>query len=249
MKGDDIMRIAIHQPHYFPWIGYLDKMSKVDKFILLDNVQLTDKSNMFRNKFMSKTGNEKYLTVCFAKSGYMHKAFRDVELNDTVNWQKDHINFLKDNYKKAEYYDEIWQFIYPLLEKKYQYICDVAIESLIIIKNIFEIPTEIVLQSEINYDSKAKNNDLVLDICKEMKANQYLSGNGARKYMDLDSFINENIQVEYQQFNHPVYTQCNSPNFLTNLSALDLLFNCGIKNSREIFWKNVKSTNEFKNIS
>ena len=240
------MKIAIHQPHYFPWLGYFDKMAKVDKFVLLDEVQLTDKSNMFRNKFMSKSGKEKYLTVCFIKKGYMQKSFREVELNDEINWQKDHINFIKDNYRKSEFYDEIWPYVLPILEKKYRYLSDVSIDSLMVLKNLLNINTEIILQSEISYDINAKNNDLVLNICKETRANQYLSGNGARKYMNLDLFIQEDIQVEYQQFNHPIYNQINSLNFTPNLSGLDMLFNCGIEKSREIFWRNVKSVNEFE---
>jgi hypothetical protein len=240
------MRIAIHQPHYFPWLGYLDKMTKVDKFVLLDDVQLTDKSNMFRNKLLSKSGEDKYMTICFTKKGYMDKPYREVELNSSINWQKDQINFIVDNYKKSYYFNEIWEYVYPLFEKKYLHLCDVAIDSLVLLKDIFEIPTEIVLQSKLNYDIQSKKNDLVLNICQTMNSNQYLSGNGARKYMDLDSFTQENIQVAYQEFKHPIYTQCSSPNFITNLSALDLLFNCGIEKSREIFWCNVKSTNEFK---
>ena len=42
------MMIAIHQPHYFPWIGYLDKMAKADKFVLMDTVQLEKRSYMLR---------------------------------------------------------------------------------------------------------------------------------------------------------------------------------------------------------
>jgi hypothetical protein len=240
------MRISIHQPHYFPWLGYFDKMAKVDKFVLLDEVQLTDKSNMFRNKFMSKSGKEKYLTVCFIKKGYMQKSFKAVELNNEINWQRDHVNFIKDNYRKSEFYDEIWPYVLPILEKKYRYLSDVSIDSLMVLKNLLNINTEIILQSEISYDINAKNNDLVLNICKETKANQYLSGNGARKYMNLDLFIQEDIQVEYQQFNHPIYNQINSLNFTPNLSGLDMLFNCGIEKSREIFWRNVKSVNEFE---
>lgn len=240
------MRIAIHQPHYFPWLGYLDKMAKVDKFVLLDDVQLTDKSNMFRNKFLSKSGKDKYLTVCFTKKGYMEKPYREVELNKSINWQKDHINFILDNYKKSNYFEEIWERISPLFNKEYRYLCDVSIDSLLLLKEIFGISTEIIFQSNLSYDIQSKKNDLVIDICKVMNANQYLSGNGARKYMKLDLFEENNINVAYQQFEHPIYSQCNSVNFMPNLSALDILFNCGIEKSREIFWNNVKCTCEFR---
>ena len=36
--------VAMHQPHYFPWLGYLDKMVKTDEFVVLDEVQFTDGS-------------------------------------------------------------------------------------------------------------------------------------------------------------------------------------------------------------
>ncbi|MFL6564043.1 MAG: WbqC family protein, partial [Burkholderiales bacterium] len=33
------MIIAIHQPHFLPWLGYLHRMAQVDAFVLLDHVQ------------------------------------------------------------------------------------------------------------------------------------------------------------------------------------------------------------------
>ena len=33
------MLVAIHQPLYFPWLGYLDRMARSDLFVVLDHVQ------------------------------------------------------------------------------------------------------------------------------------------------------------------------------------------------------------------
>ena len=33
------MIVAAHQPHYLPWLGYLDKMAKADLFVVMDDLQ------------------------------------------------------------------------------------------------------------------------------------------------------------------------------------------------------------------
>ena len=33
------MLVAVHQPHYVPWLGYLDPMFRARVFLWLDHVQ------------------------------------------------------------------------------------------------------------------------------------------------------------------------------------------------------------------
>lgn len=58
--------------------------------------------------------------------------------------------------------------------------------------------------------------------------------------MDEAPFSEHGIQVVYQEFQHPVYTQYRQCEFVSNLSSLDMLFQCGVREAREIFWENVK---------
>jgi len=32
--------VAIHQPNFFPWLGYFDKMARSQCFVFLDDVQI-----------------------------------------------------------------------------------------------------------------------------------------------------------------------------------------------------------------
>lgn len=237
-------KVAIHQPHYFPWLGYLDKMANVDEFILLDAVQLTDKSNMFRNIFVTKYAQEKYLTVSFEKHGYMGKPFNQVRLNKKVNWQVNHFNFLNDNYGKAPYFREIMDEISFIFKIEYENLYEPIITSLITLKNLFGIETEIIFQNNLEYNKQAHKSELVLNLCLLRNATLYLSGIGAKKYMDVSLFEENDIRVLYQKFKHPIYPQFNTHEFVPNLSALDMLFNCGVEQSRKIFWDNVAMNRE-----
>ena len=239
------MKVAIHQPHYCPWLGYMDKMAKVDKFVILDEAQLTERSNMFRNKFLTSGGEEKYLTISYRKEGHLELPFDKVQINADIDWQKKHKDFICTNYKKAKYFDEIWEQISYIFEKEYSYLYDVDMDTIHIIRGLLNITTPIVYQSELEFDRTKKKNDMVLEICKALNSQYYLSGNGARKYMEIESFEAMGIQVRYQEFVHPVYSQIGKFEFQPCMSSLDLLFNHGIEGAREIFWENVKNGKEF----
>lgn len=239
------MKIAIHQPHYFPWLGYMDKMAKTDKFVILDEAQLTERSNMFRNKFLSNTGAEKYLTLSYKKENHLELPFKNIELNRNVEWQKKHKNFILTNYRKAKYFDEVWDAVCLIFEKKYTKIYDVDIDTILLLRILLDVNTPLVYQSNLDYDRTKKKNDMVLEICKCLDAGYYLSGNGARKYMQINTFEKIGIKVKYQNFTHPQYRQVGAGEFKPYMSALDLLFNNGIEESRLIFWENVKRGKEF----
>nr|MBI3612487.1 WbqC family protein [Nitrospirota bacterium] len=47
------MLVAIHQPQYLPWLGYLDKIDRADVFVILDTVQF--KKNEWQNRNRIRT--------------------------------------------------------------------------------------------------------------------------------------------------------------------------------------------------
>ena len=60
--GGPPVKVAIHQPQYLPWLGYLDKLDSADVFIILDTVQFKKHEWQNRNRIRTKEGWQ-WLTV------------------------------------------------------------------------------------------------------------------------------------------------------------------------------------------
>jgi glutaredoxin-related protein len=78
--------------------------------------------------------------------------------------------------------------------------------------------------SELNI--VGKKSDLVLDMCKKLKAKKYIFGEQGINYANLKSFKDNKIDIVFQKYNHPTYPQTQGK-FISHLSIIDLLFNCG----------------------
>ena len=232
--------VAIHQPHYFPWLGYLDKMAKADEFVVLDEVQLTDGSPMVRNRFLQIDGESKLLSVSVEKKGYLEKRTRDIGLSNWQKTRKKHRSFLECNYRKAPFYGEVMPMLNDVFDKDFEKILDLDMTSIDVMRRAYDISTPIVMQSSLAYDRDAAGKNLVLSLCLASRADAYLSGQGARKYMEDELFESNGIDVLYQNFSYPTYCQYRQDFFTPNLSAVDLLFQCGINGAREIFYSNMQ---------
>ena len=233
------MIVAIHQPSYFSWLGLINKIAKADIFILLDEVQLADRAFQHRNIFLDASGNQKYLTIPIIKKNLRQKVIREIEINNTVNWKRKHLNFLFFNYKKHPYFSEIFPVVEDYFKKDYKTLLQAVWESMKLILNFFDIKTKVIFQSQISYDRTKRKGELMLSLVKAVGGKVYLSGVGAKGYLEpiLDKFEVEGIKVIWNNFKHFKYPQRNSKGvFIEGLSSLDLLFNVGIKKAKDMFW-------------
>ena len=90
--------------------------------------------------------------------------------------------------------------------------------------------------SQLNVETK--RTQMLLDICKILKADRYVSSVGAEGYMMEDVagklFRNEGIAAELLEYKHSIYPQMFGE-FIPNLSLLDCLFNCGPDSPKIVF--------------
>ena len=220
------MILAGHQPEYLPYLGFIYKIAKADKFILVDHVQYLEKSFQNSNRIMTAPGLEGFtwLTVPVISSGRRFQKICEVEIDNSVAWRKKHWKTIYLNYKNTEYFAEHQEFFEKIYAKKWEKLAELTETIIYYLAEQLGIKTPIIKSSD--YDFKEKKNDLLIEMCKILKADAYLSGPGAKSYVDEEKFRTNGLKHIFSDFQHPVYPQKFKP-FIPNLSAIDLLFNCG----------------------
>jgi hypothetical protein len=215
------MKIAIHQPQYLPWSGYFNKILQSDIFVFLDDVQYKKNEWQNRNRIKSPNG-EVWLTVPVHYN--FGQKINEIEIDNKFLWRKDHLKTMRFNYQKAKNFSDFYPYIENLLNKEYKMLVDVNIDSIKMILSYLNIDKKIVKSSELKVEGE-KTQRLV-NICKVLNADIYISGSGAKDYLIVEEFEKNNIQVIFQEYHTPEYPQLFG-NFIPNLSIIDMIFNVG----------------------
>jgi len=223
--------VVIHQPDFLSYLGFFHRLLDADLYVVLDDVQFVSSSRAWTNRDKIKTQNgEKWLTVGVKKAP-RNTDINQIMLSETIDWEKKNLNLLKQNYNKSKFFNEI----FPYLEMLYKHSCKQLsafnLASINMLIELFDIKIDIIKSSELK-TTKTKSERLV-EILTQVDATQYLSGIGAKDYHIERPFEEANIKVIWQDFSHPIYPQMHGE-FIPYLSSIDLLFNCGIEQSREI---------------
>jgi len=226
--------IAILQSNYIPWKGYFDLINKVDEFIFYDDAQFSKGSWRNRNKIKTSNGL-KWLTIPVVK-GKLLKKIKDTKISEK-DWGLKHWQQINQNYSETRYFKnhkDIFEELY--LNSKEEYLSEINYKFIITINQILGIKTKIRFSDEFRIHGN--QTEKLLNICKQCKANIYISGPAAKNYFDDQLAEKENIQVQWMNYsNYDEYEQLFPP-FEHRVSILDLIFNTDPKDYIKKIFKN-----------
>ena len=232
------MIIGIHQPNFFPWLGYFYKIYYSDMFVFLDNVKYS--KNSFINRVEILENSKKvWLTnaINYKSKNYINKT----EIADLC-WKEKHCSKIKNAYKNSNYFKEIYNVILNILDKVTEKnIADININIIIQLSNILNIKTDFYRSSKLKIAKKFTGDDRLIKIIHFLRGNQYLSGKGAANYQDEEKFKNNKIDLKYSSFQQKKYMQL-SDTFIEGLSILDPLFNAGIETTVKLIKNHTQKT-------
>jgi hypothetical protein len=219
------VKIAIHQPHYLPWLGYFAKWAAADMFVFLDTVQYEKNGWQNRNRIKTREG-PRWLTVPVrAKLG---TPICEVTVDSSQSWRARHFATIENAYGGAPAWRRYRDELQALYDREWDRLASVALASAEWLARKLGVTTPTRLASEIALppDAQADATARLVALCRAVGGDTYLAGRDGALYLDVGHFGAAGIAVEAQQYEHPVYRQEHGE-FAPFLSTLDLLLNHG----------------------
>ena len=228
-RGAQKQTLVILQPSYLPWLGYFDQIRRSDVFIFYDTVQFDRRGWRNRNRIKGREGKSLWLTVPVHAS--RDSRVCDVEIVRGDRWATRHLKSLLHNYSAAPYTASYLPELEAVLTAGWERIADLDIALTQLMCGWLGLTARFVRASSL--DVQGCRNERLVAYCRHFGATHYLSGDSAKTYLDAELFRANGVEVVWQDYAHPVYVQQHGP-FVSYLSALDLLLNCGAESAQII---------------
>lgn len=219
------MRCAIHQPQFIPWLGYLHKIQSADAFVFLDDVQFKKNEYQNRNR-MLVGGSVQWITA--PVSFRFGDPINVVQVSGDQKWRSKLLRSIEINYGRAPFFDAFMPDFASLVQREWSDLAELNIACVEWLLKVFDSDASSTCRSSQIDGLRSDPTLRLIDLCRHVGADTYLSGSGGRHYLEMDRFASEGITLVFQDFVHPVYPQhTHKGEFVPYLSVLDGLFNCG----------------------
>lgn len=224
--------VAIHQPNFFPWLGYFDKIVRSDTFIFMDNVQFpkTGGGTWVNRVKLLVNRTPVWVTVPVKRSSGVGRIC-ETEIDNSTSWREKLLTTLRMHYGRALHYRELEPLLAELICHKTDLLADYNIHAITMLCAKLGIDTDkLVRGTMLNVTGNAT--DLLVNMTRSVGGSVYLCGGGAGGYQEDEKFQQAGLGLNYQNFVHPTYPQSPASEFTAGLSILDALCHCGIEGTR-----------------
>ena len=228
---------AIHQPNFLPWMGYFAKIAAVDTFIFFDSVALSNGKTWTSRSQILVNGQPHWLTLPVKKSGRSGQRICEVELLDFAqNWRKI-LKTLRHTYGRARHFDAVFAFLETFEKDNFTFLADFNCHFIEKTSHELGFKTQFIRASskpELMQSEDVKT-DYIIQTCQAFDIKNYVSGRGGSlSFLEKEKFEENGISVDYQGFTPIVYPQLNTTEFISGLSIIDFLMNCGWEETGKI---------------
>ncbi|AXY75556.1 glycine transferase [Paraflavitalea soli] len=219
-----MMKIAIMQPYFFPYIGQFQLINAVDRFILCDDVQYIRHGWINRNRILKQGEGYQYVIVPVSKHR-SQEPIRHIKAVEGGDWKKTILRQIEYYRKKAPYYNAVRQLLCHCLSIEETNITRLNGHCMQAVCAYIGIPFNIEVSSELglDYSGVFDTGDWALKICGQLGASAYYNPPGGMVLYDKQRFAQSNIHLHFVKPRLREYDQCNNNSFLPGLSIIDVM--------------------------
>jgi hypothetical protein len=223
------MILATHQPIFLPWPGFFHKALQCDRLVLLDRVQFPrGRTWLARNRLKNEVG-ELWLTVPIRRTGRGLQAIDAVEISEERGWRAKHLRSIRQNYAHAPWFADHEAALADIYARGQRRLVDFNLDLIRWLWTAFRPPSELTLQSDLGVQGRGTG--LLIALCEHLGADRLAVLPGVEQHLDLAALRRHGISLLRLGYRPVIYPQLWGE-FIYNLSALDLVLNCGPRSRR-----------------
>ena len=223
------MKLAIMQPYFVPYIGYLQLMAAVDRFVLLDDVNYINRGWINRNRIL--VGGHEHLVTIPLRGASQNQKINQIALAEGSAWRGKLIKTIEQSYRKAPFYADTMPMLADLISCPEPMLAPYLRSSLATLCAWLELPCEIVGSAAAYANAEYKGAQRIIDICRQEQAVTYINAPGGKELYAPADFSALGMQLRFLKPRLDPYAQ-GSPAFIPGLSIIDVLMHQGRSTTR-----------------
>lgn len=230
------MKLALHQPYFFPYIGYYAVLYAADIYVHSDTMQYMRHSWVNRNRILCGESKWKYITVPIKKSDYTDKII-ETEIDYGQAWEEKIMAQMTYYKKKAPYYKEIIGILEKTFSRKYENIAELNIAATDNIMEYLGRKKDTYRLSKLDIDTSwvQEPDEWGIAVCKNFDdVDCYLNAPGGKELYDVGKYEKNDLDIKFLQTNLQPYQQSRQPQFIEGLSILDVLMFNSVENVQKM---------------
>ncbi|HUQ32924.1 MAG TPA: WbqC family protein [Pyrinomonadaceae bacterium] len=226
--------VAIHQPNFFPWLGYFNKLARADQFIVMDNAQFPKKGGTWANRVrLAVNGQAAWVTMPVVRAYHGLRRIEEMRIDESTPWRAKLLKTIETNYSRAPFFASVFPYLTELVNNPTDDLTKYNLSAIVSLAEALKLDTsKFLLGSTLEAEGSAT--DLLISMVKAAGGTAYLCGGGATGYQEDEKFADRGLQLIYQNFKHPAYQQSSTADFIPGLSIIDALMNCGFEKTRAL---------------
>jgi hypothetical protein len=219
------VKVVISQSMLFPWAGMLEQMRLADVFVHYDDVQYSKGS--FTNRVQVKLPEgSRWMTVPL-RQHKLGQAIDEASIQPVAEWRDKHLSMLAASLDGAPHVQEAMKLAQSIYAQDHESIGQLARASMTALADYFGLLDGKRVIDVRTLELGGAGSQRVLDIVKAVGGTTYITGHGARNYLDHAAFESAGVAVQYMRYQCKPYPQ-SWGDFNPYVTGLDLIANCGL---------------------